>query len=78
MATNKPIEFTMSAANLSRLEIGVNSRALKVVNTSETGKITVKLEKQFVQNPAVRGLITFFLVLKKIHTPIISCKSWIM
>jgi len=44
--TNKPKEFTISAAELSRLGMGVKSRALKVVDTAKKGKITIRLERQ--------------------------------
>jgi hypothetical protein len=43
--TNNPKEFTISAAELSRLGMGIMARALKVVDTAKKGKITIRLEK---------------------------------
>jgi len=44
--TSKSKEFTISATELSRLGMGIMTKALKVVNTAKKGKITIRLEKQ--------------------------------
>jgi len=44
--TTKSKEFTISAAELSRLGMGIMAKALKVVDTAKKGKITIRLEKQ--------------------------------
>jgi len=58
--TNKPKEFTISATELSRLGMGVMSRALKIVDTAKKGKITIRLERQQTHSPAVMGVNSLF------------------
>ena len=41
--TNQPKEFVISAAELSRLGMGVMFKAYKVVDTTKKGKITIDL-----------------------------------
>jgi len=53
--TTKSKEFTISAAELSRLGMGIMVRALKVVDTAKKGKITIKLEKQLLFCSYVRS-----------------------
>lgn len=43
---NKGKEITISASELTRLGMGVMTRALNVVNTARKGKITIKLERE--------------------------------
>ena len=43
--TSKPKELTLSTAELSRFDMGVMSKALKVVNTAKKGKITIRVER---------------------------------
>lgn len=44
--SNKGKEITISASELTRLGMGVMTRALNVVNTARKGKITIKLERE--------------------------------
>ena len=77
--TNKPKEFIISEAELSKPEMGVMPNIPNVVNNTKKGKNTIKLERQLTQTPAVMGwLITFFRVFKKIYTHIIKWQGWII
>jgi len=53
--TNQPKEFTISATELSRLGMGVMSRALKIVDTAKKGKITIRFERQQTQSCSYGG-----------------------
>ena len=44
--TNKPKEFVISEADLSKPEMGVMPNTPNVVNNTKKGKITIKLERQ--------------------------------
>jgi len=70
--TNKPKEFTISATELSRLGMGVISRALKVVDTAKKVRSPLDLRDNKPIVLQLWGLIPSFLVFKKIHTHIIK------
>ena len=55
--TTKSKEFTISAAELSKPEMGVIPNTPNVVNTTKKGKNTIKLERQLTQTPAVMGVV---------------------
>ncbi len=44
--TNKPKEFVISEADLSKPEMGVMPNTPNVVNNTKKGKNTIKLERQ--------------------------------
>ncbi len=55
--TNKPKEFIISEAELSKPEMGVIPNTPNVVNNTKKGKNTIKLERQLTQTPAVMGVV---------------------
>ncbi|MCH7967911.1 MAG: hypothetical protein IH841_01455 [Thaumarchaeota archaeon] len=44
--SSKGKEITISASELTRLGMGIKTRALNAVNTARKGKITIKLERE--------------------------------